>query len=67
VDMTIFHFHEVLLMSQFGDRNIWNVLVKCACDAVNWMYILHSSYSGNLTFFFVWGGLESLGIFVSSP
>lgn len=50
VDITIFHIHEVLLVSKFGGGNIWNVLVKCECDAVNWMYILYLSYSGNLTY-----------------
>jgi hypothetical protein len=48
VDMTIFHIHEVVLVSHFGAGNIWNVLVKCACDAVNRMYILYSYYYGNL-------------------
>lgn len=50
MDMTVFRIHEALLVSHFGDDNIWNVLVKCVCDAVNWMYVLHSCYYGNLTY-----------------
>jgi hypothetical protein len=33
VSMTVFHIHEVV--SHFVDGNIWNVLVKCAYNAVN--------------------------------
>jgi hypothetical protein len=50
VDLTVFHIYEALLVSQFGDGDIWNAFVKCVCDAVNWMYVLHSSYYGSLTY-----------------